>query len=80
MIEEHNCFDELVDKTGSDATFERATSMNFDTGKTSLGWVINLYRYTPSLRISTRRGYFVPTFCPICGERLIEEPNDRASE
>lgn len=73
MIENHSCFDELVEKTGSDATFEKANSINFATGETVEGWVINLYHYTPSLRISSERGYFIPTYCPMCGERLLEE-------
>ena len=52
-IIQHDCFDELVDKTGSDATFERAMGLEMNTGESSLQWVINLYTYTPSLGIST---------------------------
>ena len=67
-IKNHKCFEELVDNTGSDATFEKSMAIDFSTGK-SLGgeWVINLWKYTPALRVSSRRGYYIPNFCPMCG-------------
>lgn len=70
-MNEHKCFDKLVEETGSDATFEKAIS--FHDGEMDMEWVINLYRYTPSLRISRTRGKFIPNFCPICGKDLRDE-------
>lgn len=70
-MNEHKCFDELVKETGSDATFEKA--IRYDDSGMDLVWVINLYKYTPSLRISRTRGKFVPNFCPICGKDLRNE-------
>lgn len=72
-MNEHTCFDELVEETGSDATFEKAIRFAPDGRKIGVEWVINLWRYTPSLNISTRRGKLVPNFCPICGKDLMEE-------
>lgn len=72
-ILEHKCFEELVDQTGSDATFVKSLGIDFPTGETAVQWVINLYRYTPSLGISSKRGYFVPNFCPMCGEDFRTE-------
>ncbi len=66
-IESHECFDKLVEKTGSDATFEKTLGLDIDSGQSSFQWVVNLYRYTPSLSISTQRGFFVPNYCPMCG-------------
>ncbi len=66
-IEDHECFDKLVEETGSDATFEKTLGLDVDSGQSSLQWVVNLYRYTPSLSISTQRGFFVPNYCPMCG-------------
>ena len=71
-IENHDCFDKLVDETGSDATFVKAFGFNIETGKATSQWVINLYRYTPSLGISTEKGKFIPNFCPMCGEDFRE--------
>lgn len=67
-IEDHECFDKLVEETGSDATFEKAFGIDFISGESNRTWAINLHRYTPSLAISTKRGYFIPNFCPMCGE------------
>ena len=67
VIKEHSCFDKLVEETESNATFEKTLGFNFETGKTYSQWVINLYRYTPSLLISSKRGFFIPSFCPMCG-------------
>ena len=72
-IEEHECFDILVKESGSDATFEKAVGFNFKDGTTHSQWVLNLYRYTPALRISNKRGSFIPNFCPMCGEDFREE-------
>ena len=71
-IEEHDCFDVLVKESGSDATFVKVTSWNLKDGTTRGEWVINLFQYTPSLGISTRKGKLVPNFCPICGEDFRE--------
>lgn len=73
MSTDHKCFEALREETESDATFERAFHIDFETGKTTQEWVINLYHYTPSLAISTKRGKLVPTFCPMCGECLEEK-------
>ena len=67
-IKNHKCFEELVDSTGSDATFEKSMAIDFGTGKRMGGeWVINLWKYTPALRVSSQRGYYIPNFCPMCG-------------
>ena len=71
-IEEHECFDMLVKESGSDATFVKATGFNLGDGTFHSQWVINLYRFTPSLGISTKKGRFVPNFCPMCGEDFRE--------
>ena len=71
-ILEHECFDKMVDETGSDATFEKALGFNFEDGSTYSQWVINLYRYTPALRISSKKGFFIPNFCPMCGKDFRE--------
>jgi hypothetical protein len=68
QILEHECFDEMVEETGSDATFEKVMHFDFDKGKVSMNWVINLFRYTPALNISSTRGKFIPNFCPMCGK------------
>lgn len=62
---EHKYFDELVEKTGSDATFEKS-SRHEPVGK----WFITLYHYTPGMNISWKRGRLFPNYCPICGEDL----------
>ena len=67
---DHKCLDELIEKTGSDATFEKAIRFVPDVGKMGEEWVINLYHYTPGLRISMKRGKLIPNYCPICGEDL----------
>jgi len=72
-MNKHICFDELVEKTGSDATFEKAVRFDPCDGKIDTEWVINLWHYTPSLNISMKRGKLVPNFCPICGRDLREE-------
>lgn len=71
-IEDHDCFQKLVDETGSDATFVKSFRFDFENGEASDQWVINLYHYTPSLGISTKKGRFIPNFCPICGEDFRE--------
>ena len=73
IIKEHKCFDVLVKETGSDATFVKVTGWDLD-GTAHSQWVINLYQYTPSLGISTKRGKFVPNFCPMCGKDLTIDP------
>ena len=72
-ILEHKCFEELVDQTNSDATFELAQGFDLRNGEFHPQWVINLWHYTPALRISINRGYLVPNFCPICGEDFRTE-------
>lgn len=71
-IEDHKCFQKIVDETGSDATFEKALGIDMLRGDTSSQWVINLFTYTPSLGISTKKGYLIPNFCPMCGEDFRE--------
>ena len=71
MNEHHRCFDELVEETESDATFEKAIRLLPDSGKLKTEWVVNLYHYTPSLNISKKRGLFIMNFCPICGKTLV---------
>ena len=75
-IENHECFDTLVEETGSDATFEKALGISFKDGMGTSQWVINLYRYTPSLAVSTIRGYFIPNFCPMCGEDFRDDKSN----
>ena len=70
---DHKCFEELVQETGSDATFEKSIGINFSSGEVFSHWIIILYHYTPGLRISTDRGHLVLNFCPICGEDLRDE-------
>ena len=73
-IEDHECFDKLVEETGSDATFEKnLLGVDFIVHETVSEWVINLYTYTPSLRISTRKGYYIPNYCPMCGEDFSDD-------
>ena len=72
QIENHRCFDELVEETGSDATFEKVPCWNQKTGEYAEEWIIYLYKYTPSLSISQTRGRFTPNFCPMCGEDFGE--------
>jgi hypothetical protein len=72
-IEDHECFDKLVEVTGSDATFEKSLGIDMLPREATSQWVINLYTYTPSLAISTKKGYYIPNFCPMCGEDFRDE-------
>lgn len=70
MIEEHNCFNEIIEKTNQDATFDRAFVMGQSDEDLQVSWVINLYKYTPKKNISKIVQHVVPNFCPFCGEDL----------
>jgi len=72
-MNKHICFDELIEKTGSDATFEKAVRFDPGDGKIDTEWVIRLYHYTPSQGISMKRGILTMNFCPICGRDLRGE-------
>jgi hypothetical protein len=73
MSKDHMCLEEMAKKW--DGPFERPISWNQETGSLSADvWMVKVYKLTKAGNIPESGGGFLRlNYCPICGEKLIEE-------
>ena len=70
---EHICLVEMAKKW--DGPFEKPISWNRETGELKVDvWQVKVYKLTKAGNIAKKGGgYLRLNYCPICGEKLIEE-------